>query len=56
MYYLKEYRFDSQANKRGFLSSLFDFEENLVFDVYVCPKCSRSEFIYKDIRNNLDLD
>lgn len=52
--YLKEYRFDSQDNNRGVLSSLFDVEENLIFDVYVCPKCKKAEFIYKGNIRGLD--
>lgn len=48
MKFLKEYRFDSQDNNRGMLGFLFDIEDHLVFDVYVCPKCRRTEFIYKN--------
>ena len=46
MKYLKEYRFDSQDNNRGFFSTIFDMEEHLIFDVYICPNCRRAEFIY----------
>lgn len=45
--FLKEYRFDSQDNNRGFFSFVFDIEDHLVFDVYVCPNCKKAEFIYK---------
>ena len=45
--YLKEYKFDSQDNKRDVFSAMFDVEEHLIFDVYVCPQCKHSEFLYK---------
>ncbi len=48
--FLKEYRFDSQDSNRGLFKAIFDIEEHLVFDIYVCPKCKKTEFIYK---NNL---
>ncbi|NKF07937.1 hypothetical protein J1C67_05855 [Clostridium gasigenes] len=48
--FLKEYRFDSQDSNRGLFKAIFDIEEHLVFDIYVCPKCKKAEFIYK---NNL---
>jgi predicted nucleic-acid-binding Zn-ribbon protein len=47
MKYLKEYKFDSQDNKRDFFSALFDIEEPLTFDLYVCAHCRHSEFIFK---------
>jgi hypothetical protein len=56
MRYLKEYRFDSQDNNRGLLGSFFDIEERLVFDIYVCPKCRRTEFIYKGEQEGIDWD
>jgi hypothetical protein len=56
MSYLKEYRFDSQDNNRGLLGSLFDIEERLVFDIYVCPRCRRTEFIYKGEKKGIDWD
>jgi DNA-directed RNA polymerase subunit RPC12/RpoP len=56
MSYLKEYKFDSQDNNRGILGAIFDVEERLIFDVYVCPKCSRTEFIYKGDQRWLDGD
>lgn len=46
MEYLKEYRFDSQDNNRGLLRALFDVEEHLIFDIYVCTNCRHSEFFY----------
>jgi len=46
MEYLKEYRFDSQDNNRGLLRALFDVEEHLIFDIYVCPNCRHTEFFY----------
>ena len=55
MKYLKEYRFDSQDNNRGFFSTIFDMEEHLIFDVYVCPICRRAEFIYKGTKEWLDM-
>lgn len=54
MEYLKEYRFDSQDNNRGFLGSFFDVEEQLVFKVYVCPHCGHSEFFYMGAKKGLD--
>ena len=52
--YLKEYRFDSQDNNRGLFGALFDMEEHLIFDVYVCPNCRHTEFIYKGSMKRLD--
>ena len=46
MKYLKEYKFDSQNANRGLFSAIFDVEENLIFKVYVCPKCNHTEFFY----------
>lgn len=54
MKYLKEYRFDSQDNNRGFLAALFDVEEHLIFDVYVCPKCRHTEFFFTGKREGFD--
>ncbi|MGG7162724.1 zinc ribbon domain-containing protein [Clostridium ihumii] len=54
MKYLKEYRFESQDNNRGFFAAVFDYEEHLIFDVYVCSKCKHSEFIYKGTLSGLD--
>jgi predicted nucleic-acid-binding Zn-ribbon protein len=56
MSYLKEYKFDSQDNNRGILGAIFDIEERLIFDIYVCPKCRRTEFIYKGDQKDLDWD
>ena len=47
MKYLKTYRFDSQNQNRGFLGTLLDVEEHLIFDVHICPRCKHSEFFYK---------
>lgn len=46
MKYLKEYKFDSQDQNRGLLGALFDWEEHLIFQVYVCPNCRHTEFFY----------
>lgn len=54
MNYLKEYMLDSQDNNRGLLGSFFDYEENLIFKVYVCPKCRHTEFFYTGKREGLD--
>lgn len=56
MRYLKEFKFDSQDNNRGLLGSLFDIEERLIFDIFVCPSCKRTEFIYKASDNWIDGD
>lgn len=45
--FLKTYRFDSQESNRGLLKMMFDIEDHLIFDVYVCPNCKKAEFIYK---------
>lgn len=45
--FLKEYRIDSQENNRGLLKAFFDVEDHLIFDVYVCPNCRKTEFVYK---------
>lgn len=45
--YLKEYRFDSEDNNRGLFGVLFDVEERLIFDIYVCTNCRHTEFIFK---------
>lgn len=55
MKYLKQYRFDSQDNNRGLLSALFDVEEHLILDVYVCPKCRHTEFLYAGKAKWLDM-
>lgn len=54
MKFLKEYRFESQDNNRGLLGALFDVEEHLVFDVYVCPHCKHTEFFYAGSRTKWD--
>lgn len=54
MEFLKEYKFDSQDNNRGIFSAIFDIEENLIFKVYVCPKCKHSELIYSGKRTWID--
>lgn len=54
MDYLKEYKFESQENKRGFFDTIFDVEERLIFDLYVCPQCRRTEFIYKGSKRKMD--
>jgi len=56
MRFLKQYKFDSQDNNRGLLSSIFDVEERLIFDVYVCPKCKHTEFFHKGTDQGLDYD
>ena len=52
--YLKEYRFDSQDNNMGILGALFDIEEHLTFDIYVCPKCRHTEFFFTGAREGFD--
>nr|WP_243147762.1 hypothetical protein [Paeniclostridium sordellii] len=47
MKFLKEYRFESKENDRGLFKTLFDIEEHLIFNIYVCPECKHTEFIYK---------
>lgn len=54
--YLKEYKFDSQDNNRGLLQAMFDVEERLIFDVYICPSCRHTEFFYKNAQGALDWD
>jgi len=54
MKYLKEYRFNSQDNNRGFLGALFDIEEHLTFDVYVCARCRHTEFFFAGKREGFD--
>lgn len=54
MDYLKEYKFESQDNNRGLFDALFDVEERLIFDVYICPECRRAEFIYKGANRKVD--
>ena len=46
MKYLKEYKFDSQDNNRGLFGAIFDLEERLIFDVYVCTGCRHTEFFF----------
>ena len=46
MKYLKEYKFESQDNNRGLFGAIFDIEERLVFDVYVCTSCRHTEFFF----------
>jgi len=54
MQYLKEYRFDSQDNNRGVFAAIFDYEEHLIFRIYVCSKCRHTEFFYVGKREGLD--
>lgn len=54
MQFLSEYRFESQENKRGLFDALFDIEKHLIFDIHVCPKCKRTEFIYKNVKRKKD--
>ncbi|GLC29913.1 zinc ribbon domain-containing protein [Clostridium omnivorum] len=54
MNYLKEYRFDSQDNNRGILGAIFDVEEHLSFEIYVCPNCRHTEFFYTGSRVRFD--
>ncbi|HLO02061.1 MAG TPA: hypothetical protein VK191_03020 [Symbiobacteriaceae bacterium] len=46
MQFLQTYRFDSRHDQRGLLGSLFDIEQHLVLDVWVCPDCRKVEFFY----------
>jgi hypothetical protein len=46
MKYLKEYKFESQDNNRGLFGAIFDIEERLIFDVYVCTGCRHTEFFF----------
>ncbi|WP_123043497.1 zinc ribbon domain-containing protein [Cohnella candidum] len=52
--YLKEYKFDSQNANRGLFGALFDVEERLSFDIYVCPSCRHTEFFFTDSDTSLD--
>lgn len=54
MEYLKEYKFESQNANRGLLGAIFDVEEHLVFDVYVCPRCRHTEFFFTGSREGFD--
>jgi predicted nucleic-acid-binding Zn-ribbon protein len=54
MNFLKEYKFESQDQNRGLLSALFDVEEHLIFEVYVCPDCRHTEFFYSGRSKWLD--
>jgi hypothetical protein len=46
MKYLKEYKFESQDNNRGLFGAIFDIEERLTFDIYVCTGCRHTEFFF----------
>lgn len=54
MEYLKDYRFDSQDNNRDVFAKLFDYEENLIFKLFVCPKCRHTEFFYIGKKEGFD--
>lgn len=54
MQFLNEYRFDSEDNNRGFLGNLFDVEDHLIFQIYVCPSCRYTEFFYTGSISGLD--
>jgi predicted nucleic-acid-binding Zn-ribbon protein len=54
MHYLKEYRFESQDRNRGLLGAIFDIEEQLSFEIYVCPRCRHTEFFYTGSRTKFD--
>lgn len=54
MEYVKEYRFDSQDAHRGILGTIFDWEEHLSFNIYVCPHCRHTEFFYTGSREGFD--
>jgi hypothetical protein len=46
MKYVKEYKFESQDNNRGLFGAIFDIEERLIFDIYVCTACRHTEFFF----------
>ncbi len=54
MKYLKQYRFDSRDENRGLFGAIFDIEEHLTFDIYVCPDCRHTEFFLSDIHETFD--
>ncbi|MGX4601753.1 zinc ribbon domain-containing protein [Faecalimicrobium sp. JNUCC 81] len=51
---LKEYRFDSKDNNGKLLKELFDIEEHLIFNIYICSNCNHTEFIYVGNSNWID--
>lgn len=55
MKFLKEYRFDTQKEYRDFISTIIDYEEAIVFNVYVCEDCRHTEFFFVGIRTGIDV-
>jgi len=56
MEFIKEYRFDAEKADRGIFEAIFDIEENLLFLIYVCPKCRHTEFFYNGKITGIDFN